>query len=338
MTITALALTACMPSVHPPGEVGKLPQLTNRAFLASDGAVLPVRSWLPQDNPLRAVIIALHGFNDYSNFFAAAGEYLCRLGIGSYAFDQRGFGAAPKSGLWPGISAFVNDTIDFTRQVKKRHPSTPVYLLGESMGGAVVIVAMSGSDPSAVDGVILAAPAVWGRITMPWYQRTLLWLTAHTIPWMTVSGEGMEIRPSDNIDMLRELGRDPLVIKDTRIDTLYGLVDLMDAALVESAGLRTATLLLYGERDEVIPKAPTYAMLKTLPPQRDKGNMRLAFYENGFHMLLRDLEAETLWTDIAAWIESPEKRLPSGAELRAKSKLQQMDRQSAAGLTPDWSR
>ena len=35
---------------------------------------------------------------------------------------------------------------------------------------------------------------------------------------------------SDNSDALRRLGRDPLVIRSTRVDSAVGLVDLMDAA------------------------------------------------------------------------------------------------------------
>ena len=46
-----------------------------------------------------------------------------------------------------------------------------------------------------------------------------------------MTGQGFNRTPSDNIEMLKKLGRDKLVIKYTRIDTLYGLVDLMDAAL-----------------------------------------------------------------------------------------------------------
>jgi acylglycerol lipase len=44
---------------------------------------------------------------------------------------------------------------------------------------------------------------------------------------------------------------------------------------------------------------------------------RVALYESGFHMLLRDLQAETVWTDIAAWIADRDVALPSGADLRA---------------------
>jgi hypothetical protein len=37
------------------------------------------------------------------------------------------------------------------------------------------------------------------------------------LPGLKVTGRGLGITPSDNLEMLRALGRDPLVIKETRI-------------------------------------------------------------------------------------------------------------------------
>jgi len=320
-------LTACIPTIHPPGDAVRIAHLEQDAFFTEDGVRLPVRTWNPSDQSPKAVIIALHGFNDYSKFFAGPGKYLSSLGVASYAFDQRGFGESPNPGLWPGISALVNDLVQFTREVKQRHPSLPLYLLGESMGGAVVIVASNESLLPEIDGIILSAPAIWGRQTMPWYQRGLLWLTAHTVPWMSFTGESLKIKPSDNIEMLRELSRDPLVIKESRVETIYGLVDLMDEALDKSTKLGSRTLLLYGEKDEIIPKESTFEMLKGLPVGDKFGEdtARVAFYQNGYHMLLRDLQAKLILNDIAAWIESPQSPLPSGADSRASLALKGLD-------------
>ncbi len=320
-------LTACIPTNHPPGDAVRIAHLEQDAFFTEDGVRLPVRSWMPSNQSPSAVIIALHGFNDYSKFFDGPGKYLSSLGVASYAFDQRGFGESPNHGLWPGISALVNDLVQFTREVKRRHPSLPLYLLGESMGGAVVIVTSNEALLPEVDGVILSAPAIWGRQTMPWYQRGLLWLTAHTVPWMSFTGESLKIKPSDNIEMLRALSRDPLVIKESRVETIYGLVDLMDEALDKSAKLGSKTLLLYGEKDEIIPKESTFEMLKGLPEvgKLGDGTARVAFYENGYHMLLRDLQAKLILNDIAAWIESPNNPLPSGADSRANLALKGID-------------
>ena len=98
------------------------------------------------------------------------------------------------------------------------------------MGGAVIMAALTSNNPPMAEGAILVAPAVWGRVTMPFYQRWLLGLAARTLPWLKLSGKGLGIQASDNIEMLRTLGRDPLVIKETRIDTLWGLVNLMDTS------------------------------------------------------------------------------------------------------------
>src|SRR5208282_2316330 len=123
------------------------------------------------------------------------------------------------------------------RLVRERHPDKPIYLLGESMGGAVVMTALARADRPRVAGAILAAPAVWGRAAMDLGKRVLLFLGAHTVPWHRLTGEGLHITPSDNREMLIALAKDPLVIKETRVDTIWGLVNLMDSALAASQKL-----------------------------------------------------------------------------------------------------
>jgi len=310
--ITAAVLffsSACSPVVNKPGKPVVQPKLLHDQFTTADGAILPVRCWLPKAAPVKAVVVAVHGFNDYSNSFVSTGKVLSLHGIACYAYDQRGFGHSPGHGLWSGVEAYTDDLFSFVLEVRKQYPGQPLYLLGESMGGAVSIVALTGSNPPPVDGVILVAPAVWGRETMPWYQRWLLAVTAHTIPWMKLSGKGLNITPSDNLEMRRALSRDPLVIKDTRIDSMYGLTDLMDQALRNAGKLKLPTLILYGKHDQVIPVEPTFRMLGKMPQ-----TTRRAFYANGYHMLLRDLQGEQPLTDIAAWIADKDSKLPYGAD------------------------
>jgi hypothetical protein len=147
---------------------------------------------------------------------------------------------------------------------------------------------------------------------------------------MTLTGQGLNRRPSDNIAMLRALGRDPLVIKETRVDAIKGLVDLMDAAYdaTRSGIARPPLLVLYGARDEIVPDAPVVEAMRRLA---GTDGHRAALYGNGWHMLLRDLQAETVWRDIAAWIADPAAPLPSGADARA-AKMLAADR--AAGSAP----
>ena len=306
--IMAFLAAGCAPRVQGPGPFVAPPGIDGDRFIAADGTALPLRRWLPKAEPLRAVIVALHGFNDYGKFFETPGTFLADRGIASYAYDQRGFGATARPGLWPGVKALTDDLKAVARQVRTRHPGLPLYLLGASMGGAVIMVSETGDDPPAADGVILSAPAVWGRSTMPAYQRGALWLAARLVPWLKLSGRGLRRRASDNVAMLRALGRDPLVIKETRIDALWGLTNLMDAALDAASRFDAKALILLGANDEIIPAEPNQRMIARLPPSPRR---RMVRYPSGFHMLLRDLKAEIVWRDIAAWIADGDSPLPS---------------------------
>jgi alpha-beta hydrolase superfamily lysophospholipase len=319
-------LLGCMPMTYPPGTKTNTAQLKEAVFITEDGANLPLHRWLPDSSP-QAIIIALHGFNDYSLFFQEPGQYLSKLGIACFAYDQRGFGASPKLGLWAGSAAYSNDLLTMIQLVKNRYPNRPLYLVGESMGGAIVINAMSQANRPAVEGVILVAPALWARSTMPWYQTSLLWTAAHSLPWLTLTGEGVKVMPSDNIEMLRALGRDPLIIKATRVETIYGLTDLMDEAFNSATRLNGNTLMMYGENDDIIPKEPTYQFLKQFLAT-DISDKTVALYSKGYHMLLRDLQAPTAWKDIATWIINKPEKLPSGADIRAQQILTELNLQN----------
>ena len=319
LLVTAL-LGACAPRLAPPGTVQvPEPHFTETHFVTADGLELPVRRWEP-DGDATAVVLALHGFNDYSKAFEDPGQYLAEQGLLVYAYDQRGFGAAPHWGLWPGSDALTSDLRDAAAAIGRRYPDLPLFLLGESMGGAVILSALAEPAPPVAEGVILSAPAVWARSTMPGYQRGALWLAVRTIPWFPLSIRGVNIRASSNTAALRALGRDPLVIKRTRVDSVHGLVNLMDRALAAAPKLEQRSLLLYGGKDQIVPQDPTFELWRGLPPAA-RDQQRRALYENGFHLLLRDLDAEIVLQDIVHWIADPVAALPSGADLHAEATL-----------------
>lgn len=303
-----LMLAACSAPAEQPYQPSRYePLLTHNQLLTGDGHSLPVRYWLPSKTKPAALIIAVHGFNDYSNAFEGPGKHFRKHGIATFAYDQRGFGATRSHGIWGGEKNLIGDLKQMVLAVKKRFPDTPIYLLGESMGGAVVIAALAQEDFPPVEGAILSAPAVWGSETMNVFYRSTLWLMAHTMPDQTLTGRNLGILASDNIEMLRAMGRDPLVIKETRIDAIYGIVSLMGSAYVRVKDVKTPLLFLYGANDQVIPKEPVEMAIGNI-----RAPFKMAYYPEGYHMLLRDLKAEVVLDDIIAWIQNPKDQLPSG--------------------------
>jgi acylglycerol lipase len=315
--VLAVALAAaCAPKVQELGPAafrgGVKPRIAENGFLTPDGRMLGLTVWKAKQP--RAIVIALHGMNDHAGSFALPASWWAeKSGITTYAYDQRGFGRSPQRGIWPGHELLKADLDLFIQMVRIRHPGLPVYVLGDSMGGAVAIATAAHYRPK-VEGMILVAPAVWGWSTLPFGHRALLWLSAHFFPGMKVTGGGLKIMPSDNIDELRRMSRDPLVIKGTRTDAVYGVVELMEHAYKSVPKVSLNGLLAYGEKDQIIPRRPVqHAISRYCAP------LRVAIYPEGYHLLLRDLQAVAVWRDVAAWITDANGHLPSGAEKPKKA-------------------
>ncbi len=306
----AIPLTAFPP---PP------PTITSGAFVMPDGVRLPYREWLP-DGPPSAVVLALHGMNDSRDAWEIPAADFARAGIAVFAPDQRGFGAAPDRGFWPGTRALVDDARAMAASLHRRYPHAHLVLIGESMGAAVLMCLGTEPDPPPVDGYVLVAPAVWGRAEMNVFLRASLWLATGVAPGFELSGAPVRKVASSNRDAIVRLSRDPLTIRRTRVDTIHGLVDLMDAALAAAPRFNAPALFLYGGRDELVPDEATAATWRMLP-----AGERRAFYPDGYHLLLRDLDRARPIGDVVAWVRDPSAPLPSGAEPAAQRWLAQQE-------------
>lgn len=308
MPIPAWALA---PSPPPPQPSGPRPEAM---LVMPDGARLPLRVWRPEGAP-RFVILAIHGLADHGgNMLQEGGPLLAAGGAVVYAYDQRGFGWTQPRGYWAGAETMVNDARAALELIRARHPGLPIFLLGESMGGAVVL-AMGRVD---VSGIILSSPALWGRAYMPGFLRALLWFAGHALGPVAMPASAPNITASDNREALIRFGRDPLTLREVRFDMVSGLVDLMDQAIaaLPACCREVPTLFLVGGNDQVVPTAIARRVL------RDAGVPRVALYREGWHILLRDNVRAQVARDIIEFLNMPDVPTPreaDGAEWLAHS-------------------
>ena len=128
-------LTACSPKfISPTAALHGSPGISEKFFTTYDNSRLPLRVWKPSEE-ITGVIVALHGFNDYSNFIKDSALFFSNNQLAVYAYDQRGFGETQSRGRWSGSQALAEDLATFITHVKLIHPDAPLYILGESMGG-----------------------------------------------------------------------------------------------------------------------------------------------------------------------------------------------------------
>ncbi len=314
LAAVALGLASCAPVTQHaamPGAAFQGPRLESTDFVSFDGTRLPLERWEPKGEPW-AVIVGLHGMNDYANAFHLAAPEWAKQGIATYAYDQRGFGRTAQRGIWAGSKLMEEDLRTLTALVRAKYPHAIIAVAGISIGGAVAIEAFASDRPPAADRLVLLAPAVWGWQSQPAPQQLVLWLAAHSI------FRGVELTlprswiakylATDNLPELRRMSEDPNIIFGARPDALYGATNAMQRAWWSTGRITVPTLYAYGFKDRIVPKRPSAEAASRL-----RADFRSAYYKNGHHLLLVDLERDKVIEDVAAFIRDPHARLPSGA-------------------------
>ena len=304
IALAAVALSACS---RPDGQAVPLsaPQIATTESAASriehrvvsGGESVALTEWQPDAAP-HAVILAVHGYGDYgSSTFDVAAQHWAKRGIATYAYDQRGFGRNPSNGDWPGQDALIDDLAAMTTLIRERHPDVPLTLIGHSMGGGVVTAAL-GEGRAQPDKAVLLAPALWGGDNLSPLLRVMAH-SAHVVaPNKRWTGDGIvKIQASDNIEMLRGLGKDPLYVRNPSSREFVGLIRLMDRAVVAAPTVETPILVAWGAKDEVIPEE---SILDAF--ERFNGPKEYRKIDTGWHMLLRDLEGEIVRDLVADYV------------------------------------
>lgn len=298
------------PFMAPKPRLGH-PIITSGYFDLPDGARRPYRLYKARGD-VKIVVLALHGYTDSRDGWLIPAQALTPHGVAVYAPDLSSFGATKNRGVWPGTEHLVNEARAEALQLRALYPHTPLYIMGESMGGAIGILLGASANPPPVNGYILAAPAVWGGPALsPFYKMTLRVADA-LAPGMRLTGQQAHVLASDNIPALIAFGEDPLTLQAPRISNISGLVRLMGQAQRACAHFDQPALFLYGGHDELIPQEAMRDCWQSLPA---RAPVTLAYYPADYHLLLRDLERTVPDADIVAFMQHHQ--LPSDSPSQA---------------------
>lgn len=120
----------------------------------------PCLSWIDSEQPLRAAILCVHGLGLHNGTYDAFGKRMSKLGYAVYAIDVRGFGSwmAAQGRERVDFDGCMEDVRSTLKVVHRAHPGLPVFIMGESMGGAIALRACA-LYPELVDGLISSVPA-----------------------------------------------------------------------------------------------------------------------------------------------------------------------------------
>ena len=286
-------------SVPPMTQAGTTsPRHRDGTFAGADGVALYYQAWLPSSRPHRAVLVNLHGLGDHSSLYLNIAGHFPALGIALYAYDMRGNGRSPGQRAYlGGWEEYRGDLHAFLAQVRGWEANLPVFVLGHSLGGLVVLD-YALHQPDGLAGVIAAAPPL-GKVGVPRYLMALGRVMSRIWPRFSLE-VGMD---------LSGLARDPAVIETVLADPLFhrrGTARLsteVTAAIqrvqARAASLSVPLLILHGAADRMVPPDGSREFFgKVRCPDRE-----LREYPGAYHGLFADIGYPEVLTDVERWLE-----------------------------------
>ena len=120
----------------------------------------PCLAWIDPDKQPRAVLLCVHGLGLHNGTYEAFGKRMAREGIATYAIDVRGFGSwmEAKGRERVDFDGCLDDLTATLRVIHRAHAGLPVFVLGESMGGAIAL-RETAQHPELIAGLISSVPA-----------------------------------------------------------------------------------------------------------------------------------------------------------------------------------
>src|SRR5512138_2399912 len=139
--------------------------ISDTRVTSADGLRLYCRHWRAEGTA-RASVVSLHGLGDHSGLYPMLGEHLAPLGVDVTAPDLRGHGRSEgQRGYIGSWSELRDDLHAVVERVRQDAPERPLFLVGTSLGGLVVLdYALHHAD--SLRGVIALSPPL-GPLGVP---------------------------------------------------------------------------------------------------------------------------------------------------------------------------
>jgi alpha-beta hydrolase superfamily lysophospholipase len=266
-------------------------------FTGAGDLPLFYRCWRPDGDP-RGVLAVVHGFGEHSGRYGNLANRLVPRGWAVYGFDHRGHGRSPgQRGHIRFWADYREDVRRFLRFVEAQDVPRPLFLMGHSLGGLIVLeCALRGL--LGLRGVIASAPALVQTGVSP------LLVTASRILSRVWPRFSLEARLDADL-----ISRDPEVVKAYREDPLVhgrGTARLgaeMHRAMLwtraHAKGFPLPLVILHGGADRLVPVKGSRLFFERITfPDKE-----LRIYKEGYHEPHNDTHREQVLEDLEEWME-----------------------------------
>jgi len=272
---------------------------TLSTFIAGDGDNIVIQDWpLARGVALRGVVIVVHGLGEHAGRYEGVAQALNAWGFSVRGYDQCGHGESGGArGSLPNDTRLFDDLADIVDSTRARlRSTTPVILLGHSMGGLVVARFVS-LGIRAVDGVVLSSPALNPGLSR--FQKILITVLGRIAPNLCV-GNGVDPQ---------YISHDPAVVAAYKADPLvHNRISARLARFIATAGPQVLamaaqwtvpTLLMYAGADRLLNPQGS----RDFAAAASQHAVTAVCFDTLYHEIFNELDPAPVYATLKTWLE-----------------------------------
>jgi alpha-beta hydrolase superfamily lysophospholipase len=293
-----------------------------------DGGSLFVRSFLPETQT-RGVVQIVHGMAEHSARYARLAQALTQQGFAVYADDHRGHGQSATSRTELGHFSdrngwdnAVGDELTVLEEIRARHRSLPVILLGHSMGSYIART-LAIRHGERYQGLILSGTSHDAPLTykvaglLAKAERLRLGKREKSPLLRKLSFEAFNAKIQNPRTPADWLSRDPAEVDKYNtdpfcgfecttqlwVDLFGGLVEICTASNIARMPKSLPVLIIAGEHDPLNNRLAGIRKLHRAFESAGIKDLTQRIYAGARHELFNETNRDEVTRDVLHWLE-----------------------------------
>ena len=253
---------------------------------------------------VKGALAIVHGLGEHSGRYCSVFKSVTAAGYAVFAFDNQGHGKSEgQRGHITRWQNYRDNTQAFLRLIREKEPTVPLFLMGHSLGGLIVldyILRNRRTNPIDIAGIVVSAPPIQPTNSTVSRVRILMaQLLSGLLPRFSLKMKLNCGGLSRSQEVTDETRRDPLT--HPYVTLRWGSETLSTMKWVRSHihNLQTPILLTHGDADPIMDYEGSCQIFE----QINSPHKTLKIYPGSYHEPHNDLDADIVMSDLVSWLE-----------------------------------
>lgn len=247
----------------------------------------------------KGMVVVVHGMGEHSGRYHRLGTFLREQGFHVWSGDLPGWGQSEgKKGHIDSFDEYVQAVDEWVEEAE--HTELPLFLLGHSMGGLVVVRYLETlGQKRKCTGAILSSPCLKIKVEVPkWKAGIASWLNRLSPGIRLDSGvKTADVTRDESIQ--QETDSDPHMYRKVSVRLYHEMNHAIELAWRERDKIRVPLLVLQAGDDRLVDPQATEEFAQTLT----LADSEYRCYPGLYHEIFNEPEREEVFRDLLQWLE-----------------------------------